>query len=74
MIIIVGNLTYQLMSTIYGMFTGHGKYGLGWLIILALVDGLGIYGVLWLLRSYRRTLRALKKQKLEEQEKKDEQS
>jgi hypothetical protein len=68
MIIVVANLAYNLMSTLYGIFTNYTpfgspeKYNTFYLVLLAIIDTFGIIGVLWLLRSYRRTLRALKKQ------------
>lgn len=74
MVIIVGNLSYQLMTTLYGLFTGDGRYNTFYLSLLTFVDIVGIIGVLWLLRSYRRTIRALKIQKkkeLEEEAKKN---
>jgi type VI protein secretion system component VasK len=73
MIIIIGNLTYQLMVDLYGIFSRTGKYNNFHLSILAFLNAIGIVGVLWLLRSYKRSLRMLRKQKEDEERKKNEQ-
>lgn len=68
MVIIVGNLSFQLMKTLYELTIGIKRYTTLYTGLLVFVDIIGIIGALWLIRSYRRTFRALKKQQ-EEKEK-----
>jgi positive regulator of sigma E activity len=60
MVIVVASLSFQLLLTLnkFGI-NGSNK---GNLAVLVIADIIAITGAFWLIRSYRRTLRLLKKQ------------
>lgn len=78
LIITVGGLAWKLMTTLYSLganwkylptYMGTTNWGSETKITdiaIIIANIVAITGVLWLLRSYRRTIRLLKQKKLEE--------
>ena len=66
MVIIVASLSFELMMTLH-KFGINNVSNKGHLVILAFADIIAIVGAFWLIRSYRRTLRVLKKQLLDKE-------
>jgi heme/copper-type cytochrome/quinol oxidase subunit 2 len=58
LVLTVGNLVWQLMSAIYSIANGEWKQMSIWLYVFA--DIIAVVGILWLLRSYRRSRKAKK--------------
>ena len=61
LVITAGTVIWHFMSSIYGMFINSGWMHFRiWMYLIA--DGLAFWGVIFLLRGYRRTLKAQKKE------------
>ena len=67
LVLIVASLSFDLMRTLYMMSIKNIVYSAVHVWLLVFVDVIAIIGAFWLIRSYRRTLRAQKKQQQDEE-------
>ena len=66
MVILIASLSFELMNTLQKFSSVQNK---AHVIILTFADIIAIIGAFWLVRSYRRTLRLLKKQQQDKENK-----
>ena len=67
LVLIVASLSFDLMRTLYMMSIKNIVYSAVHVWLLVFVDVVAIIGAFWLIRSYRRTLRAQKKLQQDEE-------